>query len=115
MFASVIVLTLPAMAEGLGGTLETLTLPVWLVIVAIGLSSGIGYTAWLFALKHTSPTRATVFLGLSPVTAALFGTLVLGESVSLGMITGIVCVLGGLWLAVSFNRPARVTANITPD
>ena len=111
MFASVVALFPPSLGEGVGATLAVLPLPVWLVIAGIGLSSGIGYTAWLYALKHASPTRVTVFLGLSPVTAALFGTLVLGEPLTPGMGIGMVCVLGGLWLAVSFNRPAVVAAD----
>ena len=34
------------------------------------VSSGAGYFAWLYALKHEAPTRVTVFLALNPPTAA---------------------------------------------
>ena len=44
------------------------------------MSSGIGYFWWLYALKHESPTRVTVFLALNPVTAALLGWALLGEA-----------------------------------
>ena len=43
----------------------------WLAILFIGVSSGVGYYLWLFALRHATPTRVTVFLALSPLTAAL--------------------------------------------
>ena len=45
----------------------------WTVTAFIGLSSGVGYVLWLYALKHESPTRVTVFLALNPVTATLLG------------------------------------------
>jgi drug/metabolite transporter (DMT)-like permease len=65
----------------------------------IGLSSGGGYVLWLWALKNIAATRVTVFLSLSPVTAAALGVVVLGEAVTVGMMAGVVCVAAGLWLA----------------
>jgi uncharacterized membrane protein len=43
--------------------------------------------------------RVTVFLSLSPVTAAVLGVTLLGEPVTLGMMAGVVCVAAGLWVA----------------
>lgn len=71
----------------------------WFAVVFIGLSSGIGYFLWLWALNHTTPTRVTVFLALSPVTAALLGAVILAEPVSAMVLAGLVCVGFGLWLA----------------
>lgn len=48
----------------------------------IGVSSGIGYYLWLWALNHTTPTKVTVFLALSPVTATILGGVFLAERVS---------------------------------
>jgi drug/metabolite transporter (DMT)-like permease len=59
----------------------------------------VGYYLWLWALQHTSPTRVTVFLALSPITATLLGALLLGEAVSALFLAGLACVAGGLWLA----------------
>jgi drug/metabolite transporter (DMT)-like permease len=41
----------------------------------------------------------TVFLSLSPVTAAVLGVTLLGEPVTPGMIAGAACVAAGLWVA----------------
>lgn len=71
----------------------------WTVVICIGLSSGIAYVLWLWALKHASPTRVTVFLSLSPVTAALLGVWILGEPFTPGVLLGLAGVVGGLWLA----------------
>jgi drug/metabolite transporter (DMT)-like permease len=80
----------------------------WTVVICIGLSSGIAYVLWLWALKHASPTRVTVFLSLSPVTAALLGVWILGEPFTPGVLLGLAGVVGGLWLATrSTPDPAR--------
>jgi drug/metabolite transporter (DMT)-like permease len=80
-----------------------LSATAWGAIVFIGLSSGAGYFAWLYALKHESPTRVTVFLALNPPTAALLGWLLLSEPVGTLLVGALFLVAAGLWLA---TRPA---------
>jgi drug/metabolite transporter (DMT)-like permease len=63
----------------------------------IGISSGIGYYLWLWALNHTTPTKVSVFLSLSPVTAMVLGALFLNEPISLSTLSGILFVALGLW------------------
>ena len=67
------------------------------------MSSGVGYFWWLYALKHESPTRVTVFLALNPVTAALLGWALLGEALHPAALGALALVVAGLWLA---TRPA---------
>lgn len=71
----------------------------WWVIGFIGLSSGLGYSVWLWALRHGTPTRITQFLSLSPVTAALLGVIWLGEPLTLPLLLGLAAVLLGLRVA----------------
>jgi drug/metabolite transporter (DMT)-like permease len=99
MLASVVFLSGPAGMEGLFTQWPDLTPQGWMAVLFIGLSSGIGYVLWLWALKHTTPTRVTVFLSLSPITASLLGALILSETFTLGILVGLVGVVGGLWLA----------------
>jgi drug/metabolite transporter (DMT)-like permease len=101
MAAAVVALVPAAAAEGLFTQARALSLAQWAVVVAIGLSSGIGYWMWLWVLKHTAPTKATTFLALSPVTAALIGALALGEPISAGLVVGVICILLGLVLTAS--------------
>jgi drug/metabolite transporter (DMT)-like permease len=101
MASAVLALVPAAAAEGLLAQAPALSHLQWAVVVAIGLSSGIGYWMWLWVLKHTEPTKATTFLALSPVTAALIGALVLGEPISAGLVVGVVCILLGLVLTAS--------------
>ena len=104
MLASVGFLALLAGAEGAFGALPRVTAGGWLAILFIGVSSGVGYYLWLWALRHATPTRVTVFLALSPLTAALGGALLLGEALGPGLAIGLACVALGLWLA---HRPTR--------
>jgi drug/metabolite transporter (DMT)-like permease len=99
MLASVAFLALPAAAEGFFGGWPRFTSNGWLAVVFIGVSSGIGYYLWLWALNHATPTRVTVFLALSPLTATALGALALGEAASGLLLAGLVCVVLGLWVA----------------
>jgi drug/metabolite transporter (DMT)-like permease len=99
MLASVVFLAVPAGLEGLFTAGTHLDQRGWIVVLLIGLSSGIGYVLWLWALKHTTPTRVTVFLSLSPVTASLLGALILSEPFTLGVLLGLAGVVSGLLLA----------------
>ncbi|MEE1612009.1 DMT family transporter [Microvirga sp. CF3016] len=105
MLASVLFLGAPAGAEGLFTGGLHLDTAGWLAVLFIGLSSGIGYVLWLWALKHASPTKVTVFLSLSPITAALLGVWIFREPFTSGVLLGLVGVVAGLWL-VTRTTPA---------
>ncbi len=102
MFASVGFLALAAGLEGSFASSLHFTNAGWLAVFFIGGSSAIGYYMWLWALGHASPTEVTVFLSLSPITSAALGALLLAEPISALFITGLICVILGLWLA---HRP----------
>lgn len=99
MLASVATLALLALHEQWPARLATVSAPAWGVVAFIGLSSGIGYWGWLYALKHESPTRVTVFLALNPLAAALLGWLFLAERPGAATWAGVALIALGLWLA----------------
>jgi drug/metabolite transporter (DMT)-like permease len=99
MFASVGFLALLAAGEGFFSSLPRFTVGGWLAVGFIGVNSGIGYYLWLWALNHTTPTKVTVFLALSPITATALGALWLGETISMTFLMGLCSVALGLWLA----------------
>lgn len=99
MFAAVLFLAMLSIPEGFYTVPPALSDLGWGLVAFIGLSSGGGYLLWLWALKHATPTRVTVFLSLSPITAAVLGVLVLGEPLTAGTLVGLVAVVGGLWIA----------------
>jgi len=110
MMASVAFLAVLAAREHFFASVPRFTPAGWLAVVFIGLSSGIGYFLWLWALNHAPATQVTVFLALSPLTAATLGAIVLGEHVSSLTGIGLVGVVLGLWLA---HRP-RATIDANP-
>ncbi len=105
MLAAVGFLALLALPEGFFASLPHLTTTGWLAVLFIGVNSGAGYFLWLWALGHTTPTRVTVFLALSPLTAACLGPLFLEESLSTLLLLGLAFVALGLWLS---HRPGTV-------
>lgn len=111
MLASVLFLAGAALGEGWPARIGGLGATAWAVVAFVGFSSGIGYFWWLYALKHESPTRVTVFLSLNPVTAALLGWALLHEPLPAHLLGGLALIAAGLWLATrpvpSANRQAR--------
>ncbi|MEA2915022.1 MAG: hypothetical protein QOJ15_7103, partial [Bradyrhizobium sp.] len=107
MAAAAAALLVPAALGDLFVAPTHLSASAWAAIVFIGLSSGGGYVLWLWALANIAATRVTVFLSLSPVTAAVLGVTLLGEPVTMGMIAGVACVAAGLWVANREERYSR--------
>jgi drug/metabolite transporter (DMT)-like permease len=99
MLASVLALALAAATEGFFYAPPHFSAAGWLAVGFIGLSSGVGYYLWLWALNHTSATNVTVFLALSPVSATILGALALAEMPSPTSLFGLACVALGIWLA----------------
>jgi drug/metabolite transporter (DMT)-like permease len=107
MLASVLFLAVLALGEHWPSRLGTFSGQAWAAVIFIGVSSGIGYFWWLYALKHESPTRVTVFLALNPVTAALLGWGLLGERLQPAAFGALALIAIGLWLA---TRPSNTRA-----
>ncbi|WP_425404720.1 DMT family transporter [Hwanghaeella sp.] len=98
MLASVLFLTVPAFAEGFFAGPPDISAAGWAAILFIGISSAIGYFLWLYALRRAAPTRVTIFLALSPATAAVIGVILLDEEFGPGLAAGIAFVALGLWV-----------------
>lgn len=107
MSASVFVLAVLALGESWPQRVTGFSAGAWAVVAFIGVASAVGYFWWLYALKHESPTRVTVFLALNPVTAAVLGDVFLGESLHAASLAGIGLIFAGLWLA---TRPKIIAA-----
>jgi drug/metabolite transporter (DMT)-like permease len=99
MVASVAFLAGPAAWEGFFAGLPDFTAGGWAAVLFIGGSSGLGYFLWLWALRHATPTKVTVFMALGPITATVLGALLLDEATTTVFLAGLACVAVGLWLA----------------
>lgn len=97
MLASVAVLAVAAVLEDLPQAYLGIGAAGWAAILFVGLSSGIGFFLWLYALANAEASHVTAFLALSPLTAAAFGLLFLGEQMSAAGMAGVALVVLGLW------------------
>ncbi len=71
----------------------------WLALgYLILFATALGQQAWLYGVKGIGPSRAGVFVNLIPVSALLLSVLVLGESIGLQDVLGILLILSGVWL-----------------
>ena len=75
---------------------STLTL-----IAFIGLSSGLGFLLWLYALASLDAAVVTAFLALSPVTATILSVLLLSAEITPGLVIALALVTAGLLLIAS--------------
>jgi drug/metabolite transporter (DMT)-like permease len=108
MLVAVVALAGVAATEGFFAAWPAFTAGEVAAVAFIGVSSGIGFFLWVYALGNAPPSLVTLFLGLGPVTAALGGTALLGEPLPLAALLGLACVLAGLWWALQPGpRPAR--------
>lgn len=110
MAASVLFLSVIALGEDWPARMRGLSPAAWGVVAFVGFSSGIGYFWWLYALKHESPTRVTVFLALNPVTAAVLGWACLGEPLAPQGLLALVLIALGLALATRGQSGRRQAA-----
>jgi drug/metabolite transporter (DMT)-like permease len=69
------------------------------------LASGGGYAAWYAVLPRLTAARAGTIQLAVPVIAALAGTAILGERITLRLALSAAAILGGVGLAIS----ARMT------
>lgn len=100
MLAAVLFLSVLAAGEGFFASWPRFTVGGWGAVAFIGVSSGVAFFLWLWALANISPTRVTIFLALGPITAAVLGALLLGEDLSAMTLVGLAGVVLGLWLAL---------------
>ena len=100
MLAAVAMLGGLAAEEGLFISVPRFTLGEGLAIAFIGVSSGVGFFSWVYALGNAPPTQVSMFLSLSPLTAVIGSAMLLGENPPLTALVGLVAVSGGLWVAL---------------
>ncbi|WP_028782082.1 DMT family transporter [Thalassobacillus devorans] len=65
---------------------------VWFIVLGI-IGAGISFFFYMEGLKRTSPTAASIIAMVEPVTASLFGLVVLGEVLNLTQTIGIGIIL----------------------
>ena len=76
----------------------------WISLIFLGVIGGaFQFTAYTWALKWLTPTRAAVYLTLNPISAIFIAYPVLGETITTSALIGLVCVLSAIFL-VNYAR-----------
>jgi drug/metabolite transporter (DMT)-like permease len=83
-----------------------LALPSMASVIALGVGgSGLAYLLYYYINNTLGPVRATGVTILVPMTAVLWGVVLLGETLSLPIVIGMAVILAGIVLT-NVNRPA---------
>jgi len=98
-----VILILPSDADQ---AVEALTTPDWPLFVILGvLGAGLSFVLYITGLKHTAPAVASIVAMVEPVTASLFGFVVLNQSLAGPQILGMGLILVTV-TAMSVRSPA---------
>lgn len=79
---------------------------IWAVIGLGVLCTAIAFLVFFALIDEIGPSRATLITFANPAVALTLGVIVLGESLTVGLLLGFPVVLVGCWLASSHDEPA---------
>jgi drug/metabolite transporter (DMT)-like permease len=87
------------------------SMPIWALLLFYAIAASV-VTVWLWmrGLQHVPSARAGVFTVMLPVSAAVVGVLLLGESFGTAHVVALLLALAGLMLATWPERPAAGAA-----
>ncbi len=75
-------------------TLAVLSTPSWPLFIVLGvLGAGVSFILYIVGLNHTAPAVASIVAMVEPVTASLFGVVVLNESLVAIQLAGMSLIL----------------------
>ncbi|HET19120.1 MAG TPA: EamA/RhaT family transporter [Chromatiales bacterium] len=101
----VAVLVWPSDAGQLGTALSA---PKWTLFAALGvLGAGLSFFLYVLGLKHVAPSVASIVAMLEPVTATLFGVVVLKESLAASQILSLALILVTVTALVAGSKPRQ--------
>lgn len=95
-------------------TVAALSTPDWPLFAAIGgLGAGLSFVLYIIGLKNTAPAVASIVAMVEPVTASLFGVVVLNESLVGSQVFGMGLILVTVTALSVFSRTASLPADST--
>lgn len=111
MAAGGIALTLISLVKGSFAPVASFNTTQWAAVLYLGVIGGaFSFWLWSFALAHTTPTRVALTITINPVTASVYGAVLLNEPLTSTLLLGIVLVAIGVWLGTSRGREKAALA-----
>jgi drug/metabolite transporter (DMT)-like permease len=83
--------------------------------VSGAVTSGGGYVIWYYALRRLTAMRASILQLSVPALAALAGTLVLAEPITVRLVTAAALILGGVALSIGGRTRTSPAFRPAPD
>lgn len=93
---------LSVLSASTGGLVQlaSLSAPQWIASGYLAVVCGaLIFFLWAYALGRTTPTLVAVSVAINPVTASIFGVVLLDEPINVNLIIGLLAVLVGIAIA----------------
>jgi len=91
-----------------------LSAPDWPLFMILGvLGAGLSFILYIVGLNNTAPTVASVVAMIEPVTAALFGVVILNESLVTLQVIGMALILVTVTTLSVYSSAARPSSDLT--
>jgi drug/metabolite transporter (DMT)-like permease len=95
---------------------DALTTPDWAWFIALGvIGAGVSFILYIIGLKYTVPTVASIMAMIEPVTASLFGVVILNEGLAGLQILGMGLILITVTALSVYQKYAEDPAGVTPS
>jgi drug/metabolite transporter (DMT)-like permease len=91
------------------GSISALSAGAFIYLVMIG--AVVGYTAYIWLLRHCDPAKVATYAYVNPIVAVLLGTFFAGEAITRRMMIAAVLIIGSVALIITAQQ---VRARIQP-
>ncbi|GHA91870.1 DMT family transporter [Modicisalibacter luteus] len=109
--AFVVLATILIWPSDAGQTVSALSTPDWPLFAVLGvLGAGLSFVLYIIGLEHTAPAVASIVAMVEPVTATLFGVVVLSENLVGPQILGMGLILVTVTALSVYTSSGRPTA-----
>jgi drug/metabolite transporter (DMT)-like permease len=97
-------------------TVEVLSTPDWPLFAALGvLGAGLSFVLYVIGLNHTAPAVASIVAMVEPITATLFGVMVLNENLVGPQILGMGLILVTVTVLSVYPNSVRPSSDRTTN
>jgi drug/metabolite transporter (DMT)-like permease len=94
-------------------SVSLLSLGSFIYLVLIG--AVVGYTAYIWLLRHCDPAKVATYAYVNPIVAVLLGTLFAGETVTVRTLIAAALIIGSVALIITAQQlRARVVPALSP-
>src|SRR5437868_13718587 len=84
------------------GSISTLSLASFIYLVIIG--AVVGYTAYIWLLRHCEPAKVATYAYVNPIVAVLLGTLFAGDTVTMRTLIAAAVIVGSVALVITAQQ-----------